>query len=575
MAQTNVQRRKAGYYYRQKIPADLLIHYGKREIVRSLGTSKKREASAAGYEQGHSWTRDFARIRAGGLQTVPRAIAEAQGLLEALDALPIEQAGERPHPKQAKVLLRTIDDDFVTKTCATYLNEIDGADAEVRANRGMHGEVNRLWSDLNGGPELKDLQSMLAVGPIGQTVHDLLAVFLADHNYVAGRDVPGYSKLCLRFLETLIRARRIVEDRNAGRPPNTEGTAPLALTFKADVGSHGLTIEGLHPIWAARETGTQKTTDEFLSIIRRFQAFVVGQFRTDQAANVKQVHVIAYRNHLTKEGFKPKTITKKLSTIKTLFTSAIEDAMLSPSEVQAVKVGQPKKRSEGGTKPRLPFEIGEVEKIFSSAIYLKTPGTIKGSHAEYWCPLASLFSGLRIEEVCQLRVSDIREHCGQPFFRIIDGEDQKLKNAISRRNVPVHEELIRCGFMDFVEAGRKAHNEWLFPELKLDKYGKHSSAFGKRWNRKLRKVISLRKGDHTKVFHSFRHLFKHVARQCGIEEQVSDALSGHGSNDTEARKYGGLSYPEEPLFEGMKQFKIAGLDLSHLYVNSTRRGGNA
>jgi hypothetical protein len=37
MAQTNVQRRKAGYYYRQKIPADLLIHYGKREIVRSPG----------------------------------------------------------------------------------------------------------------------------------------------------------------------------------------------------------------------------------------------------------------------------------------------------------------------------------------------------------------------------------------------------------------------------------------------------------------------------------------------------------------------------------------------------------
>jgi hypothetical protein len=123
MAQTNVQRRKAGYYYRQKIPVDLLIHYGKREIVRSLGTSKKREASAAGYEQGHSWTRDFARIRAGGLQTVPRAIAEAQGLLEALDALPIEQAGERPEPKQAKVLLRTIDDDFVTKTCGTYLND--------------------------------------------------------------------------------------------------------------------------------------------------------------------------------------------------------------------------------------------------------------------------------------------------------------------------------------------------------------------------------------------------------------------------------------------------------------------
>jgi integrase len=568
MAQEHLQRRKDGYYYRHKIPGDLRLHYGQIEIVRSLRTNKRRDAKAAVYEQDIIWSRDFARVRAGGLQTVPRAIAEEQGLLEALDALPIEQAGERPQPKQAKVLLLNIDDGFITKTCGTYLNEIDGADAEVRANRGMHGEINRLWSDLNGGPELKDLQSMLAVGPIGQTVHDLLAVFLADHNYVAGRDVPGYSKLCVRFLETLIRARRIVEDRNAGRPPNTEGIAPQALTFKANEGSHGLTIEGLHGIWADRQTGTAKTTDEFLSIIRGFQAFVVGQFRTDQAANVKKEHVIAYRNHLTKEGLKDKTITKKLSTIKTLFNCAIDDSMLAPSEVQSVKVGKPKKRGKGGTKARLPFEIREVERIFSPAIYLKTPGAIKGSRTEYWGPLIALYTGMRIEEICQSRVSDIREHRGQPFFSVIDGEDQELKTETSRRNVPIHEELIRFGFLDFVEAGRKAGNEWLFPELVADKYGNNSSVFGKRWNRKLRKVISLRGGDHTKVFHSFRHLFKHVARQCGIEEQVSDALSGHGSQKTESRKYGALSYPEDPLFEAMKRFKIEGLNLSHLYLNS-------
>jgi hypothetical protein len=46
MAQTNVQRRKAGYYYRQKIPADLLIHYAQgpsaaiSRINRCAGTSR-------------------------------------------------------------------------------------------------------------------------------------------------------------------------------------------------------------------------------------------------------------------------------------------------------------------------------------------------------------------------------------------------------------------------------------------------------------------------------------------------------------------------------------------------------
>jgi len=35
-----------------------------------------------------------------------------------------------------------------------------------------------------------------------------------------------------------------------------------------------------------------------------------------------------------------------------------------------------------------------------------------------------------------------------------------------------------------------------------------------------------------------------------------------------------LSYPEDPLFDAMEQFKIEGLDLSHLYVSSTRSKDN-
>lgn len=116
MAQTRIQRRNGCFYCRQKISADLLVHFGKGEIIRVLRTNKRREASAAGYEQGHTWAREFARVRAGGLQTVPREVTEAKGLLEALDALPIEQAAERPQPKQGKVLLRNIDDEFVTRT---------------------------------------------------------------------------------------------------------------------------------------------------------------------------------------------------------------------------------------------------------------------------------------------------------------------------------------------------------------------------------------------------------------------------------------------------------------------------
>jgi hypothetical protein len=72
-------------------------------------------------------------------------------------------------------------------------------------------------------------------------------------------------------------------------------------------------------------------------------------------------------------------------------------------------------------------------------------------------------------------------------------------------------------------------------------------------------------GAKGKVFHCFRHLFKHIARECGIGEDLHDALTGHKSQ-SEGRQYGKGSYPEEPLFEAMERFKISGFDLSHLYV---------
>jgi hypothetical protein len=71
MSQTHTQRRGSGYYYRQTIPADLIVHFGKREIVRCLKTSSAREASALRYEQGHYWAQEL-------------------GLFEALSALPLQ-----------------------------------------------------------------------------------------------------------------------------------------------------------------------------------------------------------------------------------------------------------------------------------------------------------------------------------------------------------------------------------------------------------------------------------------------------------------------------------------------------
>ncbi len=56
------------------------------------------------------------------------------------------------------------------------------------------------------------------------------------------------------------------------------------------------------------------------------------------------------------------------------------------------------------------------------------------------------------------------------------------------RRIPVHPELIRLGFLDFVERQRAARQARLFPELTAGKYGSASAQFSKRFGRLLRSI---------------------------------------------------------------------------------------
>lgn len=58
--------------------------------------------------------------------------------------------------------------------------------------------------------------------------------------------------------------------------------------------------------------------------------------------------------------------------------------------------------------------------------------------------------GLRQNEVCQLRTCDVKDEHGILFFDVT--EKLKVKTEASIRPVPVHSELIRCGFRQHVEA---------------------------------------------------------------------------------------------------------------------------
>ncbi|GAB5479032.1 MAG: hypothetical protein Marn2KO_24990 [Marinobacter nauticus] len=82
-----------------------------------------------------------------------------------------------------------------------------------------------------------------------------------------------------------------------------------------------------------------------------------------------------------------------------------------------------------------------------------------GSFDDMWIPLIILNTGLRPGEVCQLRVSDLRQcsDTGIWYIHVSDeGPKQKIKTPNARRDVPVNQALIDRGFLDYFRRRKQA-----------------------------------------------------------------------------------------------------------------------
>jgi len=158
-------------------------------------------------------------------------------------------------------------------------------------------------------------------------------------------------------------------------------------------------------------------------------------------------------------------------------------------------------------------------------------------------------------EILQLYIADIKTEGDINYFDITDmGEDQKIKNSPSIRKVPIHHELIRWGFLEFVQRQRTKGHKRLFPEVKAGSDGYYSSTFSKHFNRFLKEY---RLKTPKTSFHSFRHNFKDACRNSGLSSDLRDALQGHSERGMGARY--GDGYSLVVLNEAMQRVRFEGL----------------
>jgi integrase len=194
------------------------------------------------------------------------------------------------------------------------------------------------------------------------------------------------------------------------------------------------------------------------------------------------------------------------------------------------------------------FSEDDLNKLFSKKSY----PTSENKKYQYWVPLLGLYSGARLEELCQLHLEDIYKLDGYWIIDINDNSnDKKVKNEWSIRKVPVHPLLKEKGLIDFLQSLKARKEKRLFPELtrKRDGYGQTAS----RWFSRYRVKCGVT--EKKKVFHSFRHTFINWLKQdISIDRSLIEALAGHRDESMTTGHYG-EAYKPVILYEAISRIK--------------------
>lgn len=210
-------------------------------------------------------------------------------------------------------------------------------------------------------------------------------------------------------------------------------------------------------------------------------------------------------------------------------------------------IGLALKETIRAEEKRHSFSEDQLKAIFGTPIYkgckfgnhihdrfISGSTIIKDSY--YWIPLIALYSGARMQEICQLYVQDIKQSEDIWYFDFnADGKDKNLKNLSSKRKTPIHSELIELGLLNHFQKQKEKGESRLFSDLALSSDGTYSNAFSKKFNYLLKRFKI--KTDRTS-FHSFRHTFIDALREANVPREVRQALVGHLNTYSAHDSYG-------------------------------------
>ena len=231
-----------------------------------------------------------------------------------------------------------------------------------------------------------------------------------------------------------------------------------------------------------------------------------------------------------KETQTPQNINKRLTKLSSFGNWGVRQGLLNANPFRDMKLEVKKQLTQSK-----PFSVGDLRDILKPEIYLDwtvnykhsiyNEGGAKNQMPYYWIFPLGILSGLRTNEMCQLRLSDIRKENGVWFMHVEESEQTRVKTENAIRKVPVHPQLIDLGFIDYVGNLKRKKKDRVFWELTQTRDG-YAKQVSRHYNEKYLPAVGVWEKK-IKVLYCTRHTFINKLYSEKVDENVIKTLVGH------------------------------------------------
>ncbi|TXM96331.1 tyrosine-type recombinase/integrase [Methylobacterium sp. WL103] len=263
----------------------------------------------------------------------------------------------------------------------------------------------------------------------------------------------------------------------------------------------------------------------------------VGKSPKDKHRSIRDLRRISEAKKPDERGLASGTRDRHLTFLGQALVRARKAGVAIDLSVSLTEFRARKKKRGRDQRPTPPSTA--LETFFSLPVFtgcrawndMHTAGPELFHRAAYFGPMLAHYEGMRREEFCALSVEDVINSNGEhPYLHVCFNEFGRVKNTQSVRNLALHPELVRLGFLDYVTALLRSGHKRDFPNLFSPST---RGLLGDRLYDELRPAFT--KAGFTT--HQVRHHFGNALKQQRVAEEFRADLLGHGGKTETTERY--------------------------------------